>query len=819
MIRKSGNLPDGTLSPTGKGEGTWSRLSETRDALFTARRSRLVEREVRMTTATTAVLLVLLGAFSRLLPHPPNFVALGAIGLYAGARLPRRWAWAVPIAAMLLSDLVLDPGSGRRAVTFVRIAVYGSFALMVLVGRRLAGNARAGRLAALSAGGAVFFFLTTNFAVWVSGGGYPPTPAGLAAAYVLALPFFWNTLAAELAGTAVLFGLDAIARREAARRALRSVAAIGIAVASFEAGSVAAAQVPPVSESVVVTATAAPEGINEVGAAVTVVTREDIERNGWRTVQDVLRSVPGALVARSGGPGAQTSVFLRGANSTHTLVLVDGVRVNSPFFPGYDFTLLSTENIERIEIVRGPFSALYGSESIGGVVHVFTRPAGDKFSGRVVGEAGNHDQRELEAFASAGTTFFGIAASARDRQDNGDRVNDDWRERSGSLRLEGRFGDTRVALEGSTADGELGLPGPVGGETPENRYFPREDRIVLPATFHPVSGHSASVTLGWVRSRPSFASPSFQSHTDARTLEGRAADTFSAGAHRLTAFAEWQRWKVEDSSNFGVNLDGEHATIWSVGSEDSIDLAGGWLATAGLRYDDHSRFGDVWSPRASISWRTGRWKLRASGGTGFRAPSVGELFYPFSGNPDLQPERSTSYDLGAEYEVAGGRASASVFWNAFLHLIVYDFATGLNFNVGRARSRGAELSWRQAISSVTSVDAGYTYLDTEDQDTGLALIRRPRHSGFLGMTLTPVSRLDVSPRAVFVGPRSDVKALSTTDRVEEPSYWRFDLYARYRMGSLAPYLRAQNLNDRRYEEANGFPASGRRIAGGLEVSF
>ncbi len=774
-----------------------------------------------MTTATTAVLLVLLGAFSRLLPHPPNFVALGAIGLYAGARLPRRWAWAVPIAAMLLSDLVLDPGSGRRAVTFVRIAVYGSFALMVLVGRRLAGNARAGRLAALSAGGAVFFFLTTNFAVWVSGGGYPPTPAGLAAAYVLALPFFWNTLAAELAGTAVLFGLDAIARREAARRALRSVAAIGIAVAvsSFEAGSVAAAQVPPVSESVVVTATAAPEGINEVGAAVTVVTREDIERNGWRTVQDVLRSVPGALVARSGGPGAQTSVFLRGANSTHTLVLVDGVRVNSPFFPGYDFTLLSTENIERIEIVRGPFSALYGSESIGGVVHVFTRPAGDKFSGRVVGEAGNHDQRELEAFASAGTTFFGIAASARDRQDNGDRVNDDWRERSGSLRLEGRFGDTRVALEGSTADGELGLPGPVGGETPENRYFPREDRIVLPATFHPASGHSASVTLGWVRSRPSFESPSFQSHTDARTLEGRAADTFSAGAHRLTAFAEWQRWKVEDSSNFGVNLDGEHATIWSVGGEDSIDLAGGWLATAGLRYDDHSRFGDVWSPRASISWRTGRWKLRASGGTGFRAPSVGELFYPFSGNPDLQPERSTSYDLGAEYEVAGGRASASVFWNDFRHLIVYDFATGLNFNVGRARSRGAELSWRQAISSVTSVDAGYTYLDTEDRDTGLALIRRPRHSGFLGMTLTPVSRLDVSPRAVFVGPRSDVKALSTTDRVEEPSYWRFDLYARYRMGSLAPYLRAQNLNDRRYEEANGFPASGRRIAGGLEVSF
>jgi vitamin B12 transporter len=129
------------------------------------------------------------------------------------------------------------------------------------------------------------------------------------------------------------------------------------------------------------------------------------------------------------------------------------------------------------------------------------------------------------------------------------------------------------------------------------------------------------------------------------------------------------------------------------------------------------------------------------------------------------------------------------------------------------------MSWRQTISRAACLNAGYTYLDTEDRDTGLALIRRPRHSGFLGMTLTPVSRLEVSPRAVFVGARSDVKALSTTERVEAPSYWRFDLYARYRIGALAPYLRAQNLNDRRYEEANGFPASGRRIAGGLEVSF
>ena len=771
-----------------------------------------------MTTAVSTVLLVLLGAFSRLLPHPPNLVAMGAIGLYSGARLPRRWAWAVPIAAMALSDLLLDWGTGREAITLVRVAVYGSFALMVFVGRRLARPAQAGRLAVLSAGGAVFFFLTTNFAVWASLGTYPPSLAGLALCYVAAIPFFWNTLAAELAGTGLLFSVDALARRNPARRAARNVAA-ALLVALVSGFTPMKAQVAPFSESVVVTATAAPEEIQDVGSAVTLIRREEIERNGWRTVQDALRSVPGVDVARSGGPGAQTSVFLRGANSTHTLVLVDGVRVNSPFFPGYDFSLLSTENVERIEVVRGPFSALYGSESIGGVVQIFTRPATGKFSGRVFGEAGNADQRELSGFATAGSEAFGIAASARDRREDGDRANDDWRERSGSLRLEGRFGMTRIALEGSIADGDLGLPGPVGAQTPDNRYSPREERITLPATFRPAAGHSATVTLGWIRSRPSFDTPSFQSQTDARTLEARAADTFAAGAQRLTVFAEWQRWKVDDSSNFGVNLDGNQATIWSVGAEDSLDLGRGWLATAGVRYDDHSRFGDVWSPRGTVAWRTGRWKVRASGGTGFRAPSVGELFYPFSGNPDLAPERSTSWDVGAEYEVGGSRASASLFWNEFRDLIVFDFAAGLNFNVGRARSRGVELSWRQAISTAVAVDAGYTYLDTEDRDTGLELLRRPRHSGFLGTTVEPVAGLQISPRAVFVGRRADVRALATTERIEAPSYVRFDLYVRYRIGSFAPFVRAQNLTDRGYAEVEGFPAPGRRIAGGLEVAF
>ncbi|HEY7862872.1 MAG TPA: TonB-dependent receptor, partial [Thermoanaerobaculia bacterium] len=756
---------------------------------------------------TTAILLVLLGALSRLLPHPPNFVAMGAIGLYAGARLPRRWAWAVPLAAMALSDLFLDAGTGRAAITPIRLAVYGCFALMVAAGTLLAREAGPGRLALLAGAGAVLFFLVTNFVVWASLGTYAPTPAGLLSCYLLAIPWFWGTLSAELLGTAALFSLDALSRRQLARRAA-AAAAVSALLLALAPHALAQAQVAPVAENIVVSATASPEEIDEVASSVTVVTREQIEQNGWKTVGDVLRSVPGVDVVTSGGPGSATSVFLRGANSQHTLVLIDGVRANSPFFPGYDFSLLSTRNVERVEVVRGPFSALYGSESIGGVVQVFTRPAGESFSATLAAEAGNADQRDLSAFATAGSKSVGVAASFRDRQEDGERKNDDWEDRSGSLRLEGRFAnDFRVALEGSMVEGELGLPGPVGAESPDSRYTNRQETVILPASFTPADGHRAQVTLGWVRARPIFESPGFVSETDAQTLQARAADTFTAGSHRITGFVEWQRWSVDDESNFGVALDGQRAEIWSVGAEDSADLSAAWQLTAGLRYDRHSEFGDALSPRAAISYRMrDGWKLRASGGTGFRAPSVGELYYPFSGNPDLDPERSVSFDVGVEKQIPGGRAALAIFWSEFKDLIVFDFAIGVNFNVGRARSAGAELSWQQQVSPAVALDVGYTYLDTEDLDTGLPLIRRPEHSGFAGATFRPLERLVISPRAVYVGSREDVLATNSTVHVQQPPYGRVDFYTSYTFGVFTPFVRIRNLFDEEYSEANGYPA-------------
>jgi vitamin B12 transporter len=769
---------------------------------------------------TTAALLVLLGALSRLVPHPPNFVALGALALYAGARLPHGRAWLVPVAAMALSDFFLDFGSGRAVVSTVRVAVYAAFAAIVLAGRLAGPSPRPRRLAGLAVGASSVFFVTTNFAEWLTNPLYPKTPAGLAACYAAGIPFFWNTAAADLLGTAALFGLDALASRMRNRRLAAAAAALALLFAC--PGRLEAQGVPPASESVVVTATAAPEDEKDVGSAITVVTREQLEKQESVEVSDVLRSVPGLDLTRYGTPGSLTSLFTRGTNSTQTLVLIDGVRMNSPYFSGYDWSGLTTENIDRIEIARGPYSALYGSDAIGGVVQIFTRPGAEGLSGRATGEAGNEGQGQGSVFTSYGAGPVSGAASYRYVAFDGDRPNGDWRQRNGSASVQARLSGTgRIGVEWGLVDGEVGNPGPVGAPSTARGYT-HESRLSVPASFALSGTNDLSVNFGGVRSEPAYRDTAggYESQTDARTYQAGVTDTARLGAHTVTTFASWERWQVSDRSNFGPNLDGDRTTLWGVGAQDTVTL-GAVTVTAGLRYDHYTTYGDAWSPRGTISWLSSDrlWKVRASGGTGFRAPSIGELYYPFSGNPELKPEKSVSAEVGGERYFASGKAEISVFWNDLKDLIVYDFASFMNYNIGHARTWGIELGWQQTLVPELAVNLTYMYLKTEDLETGGELLRRPENGATLGVSWMPIPPLSVSPRLLYVGPRADSDPL-TGDPVEDPSYLRVDLVARWQATSLlAPYVRLLNLTNHAYEEAAGYPAAGRLASVGLDVKF
>lgn len=594
-------------------------------------------------------------------------------------------------------------------------------------------------------------------------------------------------------------------------------------VATFALAAPARGQHAPLVETVVVTATSLPDDETEVGAATTVIDRARIEAFGATSVLDLLRLVPGVDVLRSGEDGALTSLFLRGSNSTQALVLVDGVRANSPYFSGYDFSALTTDNVERVEVVRGPFSSLYGSDAVGGVVQIFTRGATVAPAGTGAFEAGGSGWRSAAMFASSGAGPLSATATYRDVASDGSRTNSDWKQRNGSLRLEGAGpGSLRGAIELSVMDGESGVPGAVGAESPRARGSFREERIAVPVSFSPWEGHEATVLLARVRSAPTYRNPDDpffgSSDTDARTLQARFADSWTVGSHRLAAFASWEEWTVSAGGSSETFLDGARTRTWGAGIQDSFALGGGWHSTAGLRVDRHGEFGGAISPRLSVLRlsRDRKWKLRASAGSAFRAPSVGELYYPFVGNADLDRERSRSYEAGIERYVAGGRAELSLFWNDFRDLIVYDFAASRNENVGRARTRGAEAALRRPLGRRTEVDLGYTYLTAEDRTSGERLVRRPRHRAYVATAIRPLPALLATVRASFVGRRPDRDGV-TFAPVTSPSHLRVDLHASWDARRLRPFVRVDNVTDRRYEEADGFPASGIRFSAGVEL--
>ncbi len=584
-----------------------------------------------------------------------------------------------------------------------------------------------------------------------------------------------------------------------------------------------------VDAAVVVTAEAAPEPSASLGAAATVIDASEIARAKTTTVLDLLRTVPGLDVVQSGGPGGVTSLFLRGTSSTQTLVLVDGVPLNSPYFGGTDLSAVSTANVERIEIVRGPFSALYGSEAIGGVVRIFTRRAAEAgVSGHASLAFGNADGAEglgeIRFLEGALSGTFGFRRTLF----SGEQFNEFFSGTTLSGALTAQLSEE--ATLGVTVRRETGRTGvPTDGASPTPQRSTTNDTTTLevPLSLSLSKNLFLEASLRYSRDLPGYADPdsSFSwSTTDARRVGARVAAAGTWGAHRLAVGVDLVRTQVSSESNFGVALDGATSRTFAVFAEDRIAIDGERLvATVGVRRDDDSAFGSAVSPRVTAAWRVlPSLKLRAAAGSAFRAPSLGELYYPYSGNPNLQPERSTGWEAGLEQTIAKGVvAEVTAFWNDIRDLIQYDAQTFTNQNVGHARTRGVEAAVRTAVGERAFLRASYTVLDAKDLDADAPLIRRPRHRASLTAGSGFGAGGSWSVTGFFVGARPDRDAADFTTPVEQPSYLRVDASVTLPpvVLTLSPWVRVTNLLGRSYAEVNGFPAPGRRILAGLEASF
>ena len=628
----------------------------------------------------------------------------------------------------------------------------------------------------------------------------------------------------------------------------------------------------PADADIVVTATRTPQSIQQIGSAIDVITAEEIEKSSVKDVSDVIRRVPGVTLTQAGGPGRVQTVRIRGGDVRHTLVLIDGIRVNDPSSTGreFDFSNLVLADVERIEVLRGPQSALYGSDALGGVINIITKRGSGPPRGSLSVEAGRYGTKEMKGSVSGGNEqvdySFGFAGfDTAGFSAFGYRV-----KRLRPLAPIGGFEPDNAQRFGFAgrigANLTDGLRLEVGGNVSRNRA--QYDAAFLPFPDTPSQADSTLMN-GYARLiADSFGGAlrstvtAFANRTDRETrdvtftsrprfLTPTAGNTEFIGDRRG---AEYQgdlklgpiglltlgaRIEEELADSFRQNLTPPGARQRTIAAEQttrSLFALHQVTVFERLHLSLGGRIDDVLDVERFATWRataayeipeTGT-KLRTSAGTGGKAPSLFQLYSPSFGTPGLEPEHSFGADAGIDQTVLGGAAklSGTLFLNRYRNLI--DFTAdrtrcrpsqtfGCYFNVARARTSGAELAADiKLVPEFLRVRVAYTALEAIDVTTGDRLARRPAHEGRVGFIVTPTSRLSIEPAIVFVGSRFNLP----NEKGKLPPYARFDLYTEYRLNdTFSIFGRGENLTNARFEEVRDYGTTGRALYGGIRATW
>jgi vitamin B12 transporter len=608
---------------------------------------------------------------------------------------------------------------------------------------------------------------------------------------------------------------------------MKHVLAIFSSVVLTAFSAAAQQQQTPVREEIVVTASALPERVDETPATVTVITREDIEDRAVRDVADVLREVPGLTVARIGSSGHQTSVFTRGANPAHTLVMWNGIEINTPFFGGYDWGQFSTSGVEQIEVVRGPYSALYGSDAMAGVINILTIPAHSGLVASVEGGGQGLLNAQLSgAYVGGRDGGLMLSGAFESRRDDGFADNDDFDQQSANMALRWTSASHfSIGLTGRYTTYDLGVPTNLNAALDAlvpsllRRQDGNERQLAIPIE-QTLGRFSYDVLLAENRREDTLDDPGdpfgpFFQNTDSVTRRARLTTRTKTAIGTVVAGAEGENTTVDDVTNFGPNFLDKKRTERSLFIEDRYTRAIGsnrLELSGGFRYDDYETFGSETSPRIAAAWLAGRTKLHAAYGEAFRAPTVGELYSPFGGNVDLQAERSRSVEAGIDRYFDRGVVSLTLFQDRYRDLI-----TNAGFvlaNVGRARARGVELSTQGRITPNVNGGLTYTYLDTEQLDSGLQLLRRPKHSGSAFVSVRHgITELNVT--LLRTGARPDILPVLPFTRTTNDAHTTIDANVQLDLGRFTPYVKIENVTDVEYEEVRGYVSPSRRAVVGV----
>ena len=639
-------------------------------------------------------------------------------------------------------------------------------------------------------------------------------------------------------------------------RCIEAVRSAGTALSIFVLlpGTLASAQEAPATDpapnpatlpEIVVTPTGRPEPATEAGSSVTVIGREEIERSRAASGFDILRRVPGVTVTQNGGFGAESVVRLRGAESGQVQVLLDGVEVNDPSSAAGDFNFagLLTPGIERIEVLRGPQSALYGSDAVGGVISLTTGVGDGPATGTLTGEYGSFDTiRGSGTIAGAtdrvayGLSAAGVTTNGFSRRDEDLGFTED--DSTQAVNLTGRAtASLTPSLSAEAAAGYLYTDSELDISSRNERVGDGTRELAYGRLSLEHEGLDGALTT-----RANFAvsnterditDPERTSRFTGRRFEGDARADWAVNAQWTLiggAGVEEEQGEGEDigGPSPGQRFDESLTTVFGYGLL-RFEPLDGLVLTAGGRIDDFEAGGTEPTYRFTGAYRhePTETTFRASVGTAARAPTIFQLYDSFAidfggflfetePNPDLETETSFGVDAGIEQALFDNRliVSATGFFNDFDNLIQF---SGSRFeNVAEARTYGVELAVSAAPLDWLLWDLSYTYLSSEDRNTELELRRRPSHSLTSIVDIQATDELALVGEVRFVG--SQFNDADNEDELD--AFAVVNVSASYTLTeTVTLFARVENLFDEDYQEALGFGTAGVSAYGGVSLSF
>jgi vitamin B12 transporter len=609
---------------------------------------------------------------------------------------------------------------------------------------------------------------------------------------------------------------------------------------------------------VVVSATRIATPSLEVASSISVIDSNEIADKNSFNVADLLKDQYGVYIAQQGGPGTLESIFLRGGNSSHTLVLIDGIEMNMPNDPSntFDFSNLATDNIERIEILRGPQSILYGSDALAGVINIITKKGfgnlrtflsleGGSY-GTIKGLGGLNGSLKLFdyslTFSKYKTAGFSAASKKYGNTEKDGTDNENISSRFGFNLLKNFNID--VFYRYNNANTDYDQHGGLFGDDPtyiyklEESAFRTEGNLSLLdgminsklgfSYFRNVRKYSFDSTLNNPFGSTSFYDGRKTKFDMQNNLNLSPNFKFILGLETEQEQAYTEYYYFTSSYLYSNILPFSSSRTSAVYLENQFKFLNAVFGTAGIRYDHHQRFGSKITYRiapAYIIWQTGT-KLKATLGTGFKAPSLTFLFDPEYGNPDLKPEQSIGWDAGFEQFINNYLSlGVTYFNNSFKNLFTY----GSNFkeiNLDKALTEGIEIFIDINPTENLKLKADYTFTNAVDRsenspDYNKALLRRPKHKIDLNINYNISSDINTNIDFIYVGKRDDKNfSFSPPKRIQLAPYTLVNFAVSYK---LSDYInldgRIENLFDKYYEEVYGYATPGFSGYAGIKLIF